>query len=99
MGVTAVAHLSGSVDLYTVDQARAELTRALADAEECVIVDLADVTYLDSIGVGALLDAAREARELGTRFVLRQPPDRVRRVLELLGLTEILPVADGDQPH
>jgi anti-anti-sigma factor len=55
-----------------------------------VAVDLAAVTFIDSSGVGVLLRARRQLADDGVHFQVRNPSGSVRRVLEILGVGEVL---------
>ena len=82
-GVTVA--ISGDLDLW----GGAQLEQALDELDpshECVTVDLSDVTFLDSLGVRALVLAWQSGRVGG--FV--NPSEMVARVLEATGLTELL---------
>ena len=59
------------------------------------MVDLADVTFLDSAGVGALLRMYKRQSAAGRGFVLREPQQAVLRVLELTGVTDLVEVRKG----
>lgn len=91
-----VLSASGDVDLHTAGQLRDAVVSAVSGeggkAPRQVDVDLAGVPFLNSSGLGALLAGVKEANRLGIAFrVLNlQPP--VRRVVEMMGLTEVLDV-------
>jgi anti-anti-sigma factor len=82
---TLVLRLSGELDLMSEPQLAAELGRA---AGRRVRIDLAELAFMDSTGLRALLAAAREHPELELTGPL-QPP--VRRLLELTQTLAILP--------
>ena len=70
---------------------------AALDAEASrVDVDLADVPYIDSTGIGVLVGAAHRAQEAGRTFVVARPQRNVARVLSLLGVSEELNVHVAD---
>ena len=80
----------GEVDLASAEQVR-ETGRAAVDAARSggqIAVDLREVTFLDSTGVGALVDIANAAAAEEVRVVLRSAPERVRRILEITGLLD-----------
>jgi anti-anti-sigma factor len=91
-GSTVVA-VAGEVDVATAGELEAFVRGRLGD-EGGVLLDLRDVTFLDSSGVRALAAVARHAAEGGgdlrVRGELREP---VRQVLELTGMLQILPLA------
>ncbi len=83
-GIVVVA-LTGSLDIYSLPALRDEL-EVLAGTEP-MVVDLSEVSLIDSAGLGALLRLSnRCAREGTTRFGLICPRRRLRRVFEITGL-------------
>ncbi|MEV6600921.1 STAS domain-containing protein [Actinoplanes sp. NPDC051346] len=91
-----VVDVRGSLDAATVDALRDALVGTLhGERPALMIVDLTFVTFMDSMGVGALVTGHNTARETGTRFVLRNPSEFVHRQLRVTGLAELfgLPVA------
>ncbi|MEV7099576.1 STAS domain-containing protein [Amycolatopsis sp. NPDC051045] len=84
---------AGEVDLLSAPVLGNEVTAALADAPELLVIDLSEVSFLASIGITALLDARREAGA-ATRVRVVAPEDSVvNRTLRLTGLQEALAVA------
>ena len=83
-GVTLVV-LGGELDIYTVASFRADLDQ-LDPASTPLVIDLTDVTLLDSSGLGALVSLLNRAREGEGRLGLICPHRRLRRVFEITGL-------------
>jgi anti-anti-sigma factor len=83
--VTVIA-VSGELDLASADQ----LDRAIRDAEQIatgwIVIDLEDLSFLDSTGLGVLLQARRRATENGDR--LRFVRSRHEQVTRLLTITD-----------
>ncbi len=85
-----VVDVRGVLDAATVDALRNALLGTLAaDRPRAMIVDLTYVTFMDSLGVGALVAGYNAARELGSTFVLRNPSAFVHRQLRVTGLAEM----------
>ena len=85
-----VIDVRGTLDAATVDALRETLLRALqTERPISMIVDLTYVTFMDSLGVGALVTGYNTARAMGTTFVLRNPSDFVHRQLRVTGLAEM----------
>jgi anti-sigma B factor antagonist len=85
VGGCAVVRAGGEIDTRTVhglDEAVAEA----ADLAAHVIIDLAQVSFIDSTGLGALLVARKTGRTGGRSMSLVSPPPVVRR---LLGSTQL----------
>ena len=85
---------SGDLDAYTAPGLRSELHSAAAGDEGLVVVDLADVTFIDSAGLGALVGAHRRMREGGGCLRIVRPPPLVARAFELTGLDGVLDLCD-----
>jgi anti-anti-sigma factor len=98
-----VVDVRGSLDAATVDALRHALVSTLhAERPVSMIVDLTFVTFMDSMGVGALVSGYNAARETGSRFMLRNPSEFVHRQLRITGLAEMfgLPSASpGSQTY
>lgn len=89
-GVSTVA-LAGELDLAGASNVQALLfEQAQAPGVRDVLVDLADVVFLDSTAVGALVSAFNHTREQGRGFAVVNPSAAALRVLALTGLDEIL---------
>jgi anti-sigma B factor antagonist len=86
-GDTTIVSLSGDLDIATVPQlgplAAAELDRAECRA---LVLDLRELTFLDSTGIGCWVETRTHATALGKRMSIRDVPAAVRRVLEIGGL-------------
>ncbi|WP_290856620.1 STAS domain-containing protein [Hamadaea sp.] len=79
----------GDVDLTTVAQLTEELQSA-TQGEQDVVIDLAGVTFIDSTGVRALVEAYRSARQAGLQLSVRGARHWVARVLEVTGVATML---------
>ena len=97
-----VIDVRGTLDAATVDALRTSLVGTLhAEHPRTMIVDLTFVTFMDSLGVGALVTGYNAARETGTRFVLRNPSEFVHRQLRITGLADMfgLPPSPSASPQ
>jgi anti-sigma B factor antagonist len=92
-GRTAVLVLRGDLDFFTEDDFRRQAEQLLDGQDvDRFVVDLAHVELVDSSGLGLLLDLLRLCREMGLPMALRAVPERVRRLLDLTGLDELIDV-------
>jgi anti-sigma B factor antagonist len=55
-----------------------------------VLLDLSEVTFIDSTGLSALMDAHFASERNGWDFGVRHPSPAVRRVVELAGVERVL---------
>lgn len=79
--------VTGEVDVSNADQLRNAVDAALPEAQVELVVDLAEVPYIDSTGIGVLVGAAHRAQEAGKKLVVARPQSNVARVLGLLGVS------------
>jgi anti-anti-sigma factor len=84
--------ICGEIDIATTGNLRDALTTALTRGPH-IEADLSAVTFMDASGIGVLLAARRQAAEAGGSLTLRAPSAVVRRLTEILGLDEVLPVS------
>jgi anti-sigma B factor antagonist len=91
-GATIVA-LGGELDLYNAHEVREALLSSIAESPERVVVDLTDVTFIDSTALGVLIEA-RTRLENRRAFLLAAPGMETRRALEISGLDRHFAVHD-----
>jgi anti-sigma B factor antagonist len=88
-----VVSLAGELDLYNAEEVRRALLDTLAEGAELLVVDLAEVTFIDSTALGVLIEArSRLSDRRG--FRLAAPGLEVRRALEVSGLERHFVVRD-----
>ena len=91
-GATVVS-LTGELDLYNAEDIRAALLECCADEPSVLVVDLTEVTFVDSTALGVLIEArSRLADRNG--FRLAAPGLETRRALEVSGLDRHFSVFD-----
>ncbi len=76
---------------------REALTRAVTDGARACLLDLHQVTYLDSGGVGSLVAMFRHVTRRGGQLKLLRPSASARRVLGIARLTAVFDIFD-DEP-
>ena len=81
-----VLHCAGQIVRANADTLRAECERLLSAGLSRIAVDLAQVTFVDSAGLGALVAAQKRARALGGQVTLSAPAQGVAMTLRLVRL-------------
>lgn len=87
-----VVCVEGEVDVSNADELRTALNEALQADADAIEVDVAQVSYIDSTGIGVLVGAAHRAADAGKTFAVAHPQRNVERVLAMLGVSEELGV-------
>ena len=88
-GATKIV-LSGELDMATVPILDEYLTRVETDEVAEIVVDLREVTFIDTVGLRAFLAARDRAEANGRQLVLTGAGPRVRRVFEITGFESLL---------
>lgn len=83
---------SGEVDMVTSPQLARRLLALLEEGKTRLVVDLSLVTFMDSTGIGVLLDALRRLSSRSGRLALVCPTERIMRPFEVTGLVGYLKI-------
>lgn len=92
-GDFTIVALSGEVDLHCSPEARKHILQHLNDQKH-VLVDLAEVSYIDSSGIASLVEGFQMARSKQLRFGLVGVSEAARQVLQLARLDKVFPIKD-----
>lgn len=84
--------LTGEIDFTSTGPLQATLNAMILPGGGTVVVDLGGVDFIDSSGLGALVQANRIANERDTRLIL-VPSPAVRRLLRVTALDTVLETA------
>jgi anti-sigma B factor antagonist len=83
----------GELDAYTVGQFREALTNLAEEPQ--LLIDLSDVPFMDSAGLGALIGGIRRARENEGDVVVACSRPTLTRLLHTTGFDRIVPVTES----
>jgi anti-sigma B factor antagonist len=86
-----IVHLSGEVDLSRSPTARKTILEYLQDGCD-LLVDLSEVTYIDSSGVASLVEGFQVSRQKALDFALIGVSDAAMSVLQLARLDRVFPI-------
>lgn len=85
--------LSGELDEYTAQTVRKNLD-VLFDTEKGfvqIVIDLSELTFMDSTGVGVLIGRYKKMRERNKPIFISNPSRSAERIFKMSGLYEIMP--------
>ncbi len=91
---TAVTIVRGEIDLDSSAQLNTVLNKV--DKEQRVVLDMSEVTFMDSSGLAVLLRQSMGRRDVGGALQIRRPSPPVRRLLEFCCLEHLLE-SEGDR--
>jgi anti-sigma B factor antagonist len=87
-----VIDIVGEVNIYNVSRLREVLSAAILRKPSEIVVNLSDVRYIDSSGLGVLLGGLKRLRAEGGSIRIAAANAFVTKVLVLTGMTNIFPV-------
>ncbi|HEU0238009.1 MAG TPA: STAS domain-containing protein [Micromonosporaceae bacterium] len=86
----ATVALAGELDLMTVGQLDTALDAVAAEDVTHIVVNLAELTFTDSVGISALIRGRRLADQRGISYEVVGATDLVRKLLDLTGVWAFL---------
>jgi anti-sigma B factor antagonist len=92
---TFVVTVHGEVDLTVLPRLRPVVNDAVRSGLGRVLIDLCDVSFLDSTGLGLLMNALRRLEYVDRRLLIACPAGPVRRVFALTRLSEQFEIFDS----
>lgn len=86
----AVLKLDGKLNMVTAPHLREEVHSCVAAGNIRVAVDMTDVDFIDSSGLGALINGLKATRQAGGDLRIAKPTEQVEMVLELTNIDRVL---------
>ncbi len=87
-----VISVSGEVDLATSPELDSAIIAALASGASALAVDLSNVTFMDSSGLGVIVRGLKRCREADIELDLVITNERVLKVFGITGLDQVIPI-------
>lgn len=91
-GDVPVVAISGEVDVYSAPALKEQLTGLLHSGANSVVVDLTEVAFLDSTGLGALVEARAATSEAGGTLPLVCNQERILKLFKITGLDGVFAI-------
>jgi anti-sigma B factor antagonist len=91
-GNIPIVAISGEVDVYSAPALKDKITELVGAGEHTLIVDLGNVTFLDSTGLGVLVEARTATAEAGGSLPLVCTQQRVLKLFTITGLDGVFSI-------
>ena len=82
--------LVGEVDISNAHYFRKQLETALAECKQNITIDLAELQYIDSTGLGVIIGIYGSVKKDGLSVKVLNPRENVKKLLVISGLDKIL---------
>ncbi len=84
-----ILDVAGEIDIYTTPQFKEAVTAAIEEGKPGIIINMAEVRYMDSSGFGTLLSATKRLRPVSGTLSLVGCNDAITRMLTITRLNTI----------
>jgi anti-sigma B factor antagonist len=92
VGERTVLDVAGEVDVYSAPTLRDRIAELLESSEPSLIVDLSEVSFLDSTGIGTLVAGLNRAVQLGGTLSLVCGHERILKLFRITGLDAVFTI-------
>lgn len=89
---SVVVQIGGEVDVFTAPELRARFAELASAGHHHFIVDLENVTFLDSTGLGVLIGALKRVRPYQGSVQVVTTHERILKIFRITGLTRVFPL-------
>jgi len=94
-----IALISGEVDHHNAKKIRAVIDGKMMSARpSALVLDLSEVTFMDSSGLGLILGRFSKSSDLGIPFSVSNPTRAVEKILDLAGMERIIRITRDKIP-
>ncbi len=94
-GGTTVVAVGGEIDVYTAPRLRDKFTELVAAGSYDIIVDMQDVEFLDSTGLGVLVGGLKKVRAHDGSLDLVCTQDRLLKIFRITGLAKVFVIHES----
>jgi anti-anti-sigma factor len=95
---TAIVVLHDALDVHSAPLVRESFQGVLAQGWKTIIVDLHDVEFIDSTGLGVLIGARRRSQDAGVKLLLARPSRATHRLLAITGMRRHFTITKARRP-
>lgn len=90
VGGTTLVRCEGRLNMVAAPGLKTSLDRLVTEGGMRIVVDLSQIAFMDSSGLGALIAGLKRARQVGGDLRIAGPTEQVRTVLSLTNLDRVL---------
>lgn len=91
-----ILDIDGEIDLYNAPEIKDTIKQQMDAGHKKIIINLENVSYIDSSGIGALISSLSNLKKIGGGLKIIHVYDSVRKVFELTKLTSFFDIYDSE---
>ncbi|GIO11277.1 hypothetical protein J19TS2_08320 [Cohnella xylanilytica] len=92
---TTVVHIAGELDLEVASQMRATMEPLMELGDRKLVLNLRDLKYIDSTGIGILIGILKARHAKQAPFAVEEVPATIRKLFDMTGITPFLTAAES----
>lgn len=85
-----IVHIGGEFDLEAASRMRAALNSLIEQADRRITLDIQQLKYIDSTGIGILISLAKALHARNVSFDVVHIPSHIRKLFDMTGITPFL---------
>lgn len=89
--------LSGELDLSVAPDFRLVMEPLVSNSEMDLIVNMKDMTYIDSTGIGILLSILKARHGMQARFAVEEVPQQIQKLFDMTGIAKFFAPQENSQ--
>ena len=92
--LTAV--LSGEIDHHIAKELRRDIDFAVREFQpEELVLDFAEVGFMDSSGIGLVMGRYKLMKETGGKVIVKNPQNQIKKVMRLSGMDKLAAISNS----
>ena len=92
---TNMVSIRGEIDIYSIEKFRDTIEEKIKTQASEIILDCSELSYMDSTGMGVLIELRNKTKELGQKIIMMNPRPNIRKLLALMGVDKIIEIVDN----
>lgn len=92
---TNMVSIRGEIDIYSIEKFRDTIEEKIKTQASEIILDCSELSYMDSTGMGVLIELRNKTKELGQKIIMMNPRPNIRKLLALTGVDKIIEIVDN----
>ena len=89
-----IMRITGKIDIMSSAELRSKLNDFIKSKTDLLVVDMSQVSYLDSSGLATFLEGLKGIKEYGGRMKFACMPEKIEKVLRLMKLDIVFEIVD-----
>ncbi|USB35134.1 STAS domain-containing protein [Paenibacillus sp. YPG26] len=94
---TCTVYLKGELDLSVAPDFRQVMEPLVGDGEVDLVINLKDLKYIDSTGIGILLSILKARHGMSAQFLVREVPAQIQKLFDMTGIAKFFASQENPQ--